>query len=61
MRRKIGAGRRFQHGDIVGLGGMKEQRATDDKGNTQPDVSAQKWNQLGYIFAAMVPHPVKVA
>lgn len=35
-------------------------RATDDKGNTQWDVSRQKWNQLGYLFGAMVPHPVKV-
>jgi len=30
-------------------------RATDDKGNTQYDVSQQKWNQLGYIFGAIVP------
>ena len=35
-------------------------RATDDKNNTQYDISQQKWNQLGYIFGAMVPHPVKV-
>jgi len=35
-------------------------RATDDKNNTQYDVSQQKWNQLGYLFGAMVPHPVKV-
>ena len=34
--------------------------ATDDKGNTQYDISQQKWNQLGYLFGAMVPHPVKV-
>ena len=36
-------------------------RATDDKGNVQYDVSKQKWNQLGYLFGAMVPHPVKVS
>lgn len=36
-------------------------RATDDKGNTQYDISGQKWNQLGYLFGAMVPHPVKVS
>jgi DMSO/TMAO reductase YedYZ molybdopterin-dependent catalytic subunit len=36
-------------------------RATDEKGNTQPDLSQQKWNQQGYIFAAPVPHPVKVS
>jgi sulfane dehydrogenase subunit SoxC len=36
-------------------------RATDDKGNTQPDVSAQRWNEKGYLFGAMVPHPVKAA
>ncbi len=35
-------------------------RATDEKGNVQYDVSQQKWNQQGYIFGAMVPHPVKV-
>ena len=35
--------------------------ATDEKGNTQPDLSQQKWNQQGYIFAAPVPHPVKVS
>lgn len=35
-------------------------RATDDKG-TQPDLSQQKWNEQGYIFAAPVPHPVKVS
>lgn len=35
-------------------------RATDDKGNTQYDVSQQKWNRLGYLFGAMVPHPVTV-
>lgn len=36
-------------------------RATDDKGNVQYDVSRQKWNQLGYSFGAVVPHPVKIA
>lgn len=36
-------------------------RATDEKGNVQYDISQQKWNQLGYVFGAMVPHPVKVA
>lgn len=35
-------------------------RATDDMGNVQHDVSQQKWNQQGYVFGAMVPHPVKV-
>ncbi len=35
-------------------------RATDDKGNTQYDVSQQKWNKFGYLFGAMVPHPVTV-
>ncbi|MBI4188181.1 MAG: sulfite oxidase [Chloroflexi bacterium] len=35
-------------------------RATDDKGNTQYDVSQQKWNKLGYLFGAVVPHPVTV-
>ncbi len=35
-------------------------RATDEKGNTQPDLAQQKWNEQGYIFAAPVPHPVKV-
>ncbi len=35
-------------------------RATDEKGNVQPDLSQQKWNEQGYIFGAMVPHPVTV-
>ncbi|MFC1846401.1 hypothetical protein ACFLYM_03165, partial [Chloroflexota bacterium] len=35
-------------------------RATDDQGNTQYDISEQKWNQKGYLFGAMVPHPVTV-
>jgi DMSO/TMAO reductase YedYZ molybdopterin-dependent catalytic subunit len=35
-------------------------RATDEAGNTQIEVSQQKWNQLGYLFGAMVPHPVEI-
>ncbi len=35
-------------------------RATDDKGNVQHNVSQQKWNEQGYLFGAVVPHPVKV-
>lgn len=35
-------------------------RATDERGDTQPPVSQQKWNQLGYLFGAMIPHPIKV-
>jgi sulfane dehydrogenase subunit SoxC len=35
-------------------------RATDDKNNVQYDISKQKWNELGYLFGAMVPHPVTV-
>ncbi len=35
-------------------------RATDEKGNAQYDPSQQKWNELDYIFGAMVPHPVTV-
>ena len=35
-------------------------KATDDKGNTQYPLSEQKWNQLGYLFGAMVPHPATV-
>jgi sulfane dehydrogenase subunit SoxC len=36
-------------------------RATDEKGNTQYDLGQQKWNQLGYLFGAIVPHPVRVS
>jgi sulfane dehydrogenase subunit SoxC len=36
-------------------------RATDEKGNTQYDMSEQKWNQLGYLFGALVPHPITFA
>jgi hypothetical protein len=35
-------------------------RATDEQGNTQPDVAQQKWNEQGYLFGAPVPHPVTV-
>jgi len=35
-------------------------RATDDQGNTQIPLTQQKWNRQGYVFAAAVPHPVKV-
>jgi hypothetical protein len=34
-------------------------RATDVKGNSQPD--AVKWNSLGYLYNAVVAHPVTVA
>jgi DMSO/TMAO reductase YedYZ molybdopterin-dependent catalytic subunit len=34
-------------------------RATDEKGNTQPD--AVNWNSLGYLYCAVVSHPVTVA
>jgi sulfane dehydrogenase subunit SoxC len=36
-------------------------RAADDQGNVQYPASQQVWNQLGYIFGAMVPHPVTVS
>jgi hypothetical protein len=35
-------------------------RAADNSSNKQYPVSQQKWNQLGYLFGAMVPHPVTV-
>lgn len=35
-------------------------RARDQSGNVQYPVSEQKWNQQGYLFGAMVPHPVTV-
>jgi DMSO/TMAO reductase YedYZ molybdopterin-dependent catalytic subunit len=35
-------------------------RATDDRGNVQYPASQQKWNQMGYLFGATVPHPVTV-
>jgi sulfane dehydrogenase subunit SoxC len=35
-------------------------RATDDQSNVQYPVSQQKWNQQGYLFGAMVPHPITV-
>jgi len=34
-------------------------RATDEMGNTQPD--AVKWNSLGYLYCAVVSHPVTVS
>ena len=34
-------------------------RATDEKGNTQPDTVP--WNEQGYLYNGVIPHPVKVA
>lgn len=34
-------------------------RATDEKGDTQPETV--RWNELGYEFSAVIRHPVKVA
>lgn len=36
-------------------------RAIDELGHGQPELAAQKWNQKGYLFAAPVPHPLRVA
>jgi hypothetical protein len=33
-------------------------RATDEKGNTQPD--KVPFNQQGYLYNAMVDHPIEV-
>jgi hypothetical protein len=33
-------------------------RATDASGNTQPD--GVKWNDQGYLYNAVVEHPVTV-
>ncbi len=33
-------------------------KATDEKGNTQPD--KVPWNEQGYLYNAVVPHPIKV-
>jgi len=35
-------------------------RATDEAGNKQPELSEQRWNKKGYLFGAVVPHPVSV-
>ncbi|MBI2857076.1 MAG: sulfite oxidase [Chloroflexi bacterium] len=35
-------------------------RASDESGRVQHDLSGQKWNQQGYLFGAVVSHPVKV-
>lgn len=34
-------------------------RATDEKGNTQPD--KVPWNQQGYLYNAVIPYPITVA
>jgi hypothetical protein len=33
-------------------------RATDDRGNTQPD--STPWNELGYNYNSVLAHPVHV-
>lgn len=35
-------------------------RATDEAGNRQPELSQQRWNKKGYLFGAVVPHPVSI-
>jgi hypothetical protein len=56
------AGTRWEYTFNAQLGNMTiTPRATDDQGNVQYDVSQQKWNQQGYIFGAMVPHPITVS
>ncbi|MBI4283950.1 MAG: sulfite oxidase [Chloroflexi bacterium] len=55
------AGTRWEFSFIAKPGEMTiTPRATDDKDHTQPDASRQKWNKLGYLFGAVVPHPVNV-
>jgi sulfane dehydrogenase subunit SoxC len=55
------AGSRFEFSFTASAGNLTiTPRATDDQGNVQYPVSAQKWNQQGYLFGAMVPHPVTV-
>ncbi len=55
------AGSRFEFSFNASPGSITiTPRATDDQGNVQYPVSAQKWNQQGYLFGAMVPHPVTV-
>lgn len=36
-------------------------RATDVRGNSQQAVSNQVWNKKGYVWSAVIPHPVRVA
>lgn len=36
-------------------------RATDEHGNSQIEAGQQTWNEKGYLFGAMVPHPATVA
>lgn len=33
-------------------------RATDSKGNSQIPIAEQKYNQKGYIWQAVIPHPI---
>jgi sulfane dehydrogenase subunit SoxC len=55
------AGSRFEFNLDASPGSLTiTPRATDDQGNVQYSVSQQKWNQQGYLFGAMVPHPVTV-
>lgn len=35
-------------------------RATDEQGITQHPLRQQVWNELGYLFGATAPHPVRV-
>jgi sulfane dehydrogenase subunit SoxC len=35
-------------------------RATDEQGDRQPPLEELVWNELGYLFGAMIPHPIRV-
>lgn len=35
-------------------------RATDEDGTTQPAHAEQRWNKKGYLWSAVVPHPVTI-
>jgi sulfane dehydrogenase subunit SoxC len=56
------AGSRWEFSFTASPGSMTiTPRATDSTGNVQYPASQQKWNQMGYLFGAMVPHPVAVS
>ncbi|MCK6587731.1 MAG: sulfite oxidase [Polyangiaceae bacterium] len=35
-------------------------RATDEAGISQPELSDQRWNKKGYLFGAVVSHPISI-
>ena len=59
VARWVGDANKSKHGTWpASPGNYTMTRATDEAGNTQPD--RVPWNDQGYLYHAVVPHPVQI-